>query len=160
MEEYVLAQAEHFLKATKYIFQNRGFCFSTAFIIGEELEVVKLDLSCDEKKEAYARLIKKRFYDTNGRYLIVIHPACITQLSAEDMQVVEEDSWPEVRTCKENTTEGLLVFISSREEGEVWQVPFTRNPEGIAFAKKQVLKTIVSENWMINPNRQFATQLN
>jgi hypothetical protein len=65
-----------------------------------------------------------------------------------------------VRTCRENTTEGLVVFISSPEEGEVWQVPFTRKPEGIVFGKKQILKTILSENWMINPNRQFATQLN
>ncbi len=160
MDERILAQADHFLNVTKYIFQNRGFCFSTAFLIGNSVETIKLDLSTDEKKSAYAGLVKKRFYESEARYLVVIHPACITKLSVEDMLDAEEDSWPTVIPGQDNTAEGLLVFISSRKEGEVWQVPFTRNSEGIEFGEKEVMKSIVSENWMINPNKRLATQLN
>lgn len=160
MENRIRVMAEHFLNVTQYIFQHRGFCFSTAFLVGDQPEVIKLDLSTEERKMAYARMVKKRFHELQARQLIVILPACLTKLSAEDMQAVEPDRWPSVRSDGENTSEGLIAFISSRKEGEVWHVPFRRTEQGLAFGEREVMPAIVSENWMVNPNRHLALAVN
>jgi len=160
MDNRIRVMAEHFLNVTKYIFQHRGFCFSTAFLVGDQPEVIKLDLSTEERKLAYARMVKKRFHESQARYLIVILPACLTKLSAEDMLDVEQDRWPSMQADRENTSEGLITFISSRKEGEVWHVPFRRTDQGIAFGAREVMPTIVSENWMVNPNRHLALEVN
>lgn len=162
MEYRVRELADHFLGVTRQIFKQRGFCFSSAFLVGEGVEVIKLDLSTEEKKEAYANLVKCRFFASEARYLIVIHQAWVTKLSPFEMcELFAEDQREMVFNDKEqDAVEALLVFISSRVDGEVWQVPFTQSDGGILFEEKQILKSIVSENWMVNRNKDLVTQLN
>ena len=157
MDDRIRVMAEHFLNVTQYIFQNRGFCFSSAFLVGDHHpEVIKIDISTEERKAACAQMVKKRFLELQSRYLIVILPASITKLSAEDMMDLEEDCWPSADPDEKNCTEGLLAFISSRKAGEVWHVPFHRTAEGVAFGDREVMSMIVSENWMINSNQHLA----
>jgi len=162
MEYCVRELADHFLGVTKHIFSERGYCFSSAFLVGEGVEVIKLDLSTEEKKEAYSNLVKRRFFAGDARDLIVIHQAWVTKLSPFEMcELFAEDQGEMLLHDKDHDAEeALLVFISSRTGGEVWQVPFTRSDGGIIFQEKQILKSIVSENWMVNRNKDLATQLN
>ena len=162
MEYCVRELADHFLGVTKEIFSQKGFCFSSAFLVGDGVEEIKLDLSTEEKKEGYSNLVKCRFFAGDARYLIVIHPAWVTRLSPFEMceLFAEEQGEMLFRDKEEEAEEALLVFISSRTDGEVWQVPFSQSNEGIIFEEKQVLKSIVSENWMVNRNQDLATQLN
>lgn len=159
MEECIIKQAAHFLEVTKHIFKDRGFLFSTAFVIGDDIEVIKLDLSTEEKKNDFSDLVKRRFYETHATHLIVIQEAWVYQMTPEQLQELGDDtsSYPEI---DDNTIEAILVYISTPETGEVWQVPFRREENGIAFDKRQILRTIVSENWMINKNKELALQLN
>ncbi|MDX1763981.1 MAG: hypothetical protein R3231_06645 [bacterium] len=162
MENCVRELADHFLDATQKIFSQKGFCFSSAFLVGDGVEVIKLDLSTEERKEAYSNLVKCRFFAGDARYLIVIHQAWVARLSPFEMCELFADDQGEtlLHAKEEEAEEALLVFISSRADGEVWQVPFTQSNEGVIFEEKQVLKSIVSENWMVNRNKDMATQLN
>jgi hypothetical protein len=162
MEQCALELAEHFLGVTKYIYKDRGFCFSTAFIIGEKVEVVRLDVSTEEKKESYANLVKSRFYETGATYLIVIQQACVTRLSPFELSELMAEPPCEDGLAEDGDTgeEALVVFISSRTASEVWQIPLSRGEDGLVFGDKEVLKTIVSENWMVNQNKELALQLN
>ncbi len=159
MQTCVLEQAEHFLEVTKHIFKTRGFCFSTAFIVGEGVEIIRLNLTTEEKKEAFAGLVKKRYYETDAHHLIVIQMAEVTSLSAEQLQEMMQA--PEA-DCdfEDQTRDALLVFISTREEGVVWQIPFMCDSGEIVFEEKEVMPSIVSDNWMINRNRHLAGRLN
>jgi hypothetical protein len=159
MDECILQQAEHYLDVTKNIFQNKGFLFSTAFIVGDITEVVKLDLSSEEKKNQYSHFIKQRFIETNATHLIVIQNACVYLYSPEQMEGMDPGADPEMED-DQNSYEALVVFISSKNGSEVWQIPYMRTHNGVAFAEKEIMRTIVSENWMINCNKQMSTQLN
>jgi hypothetical protein len=159
MQTCVLEQAEHFLEVTKHIFKDRGFCFSTAFIVGDAIEVIRLDLSTEEKKDAYAGLVKKRYYETDAHHLIVIQMTEVTSLSPEQLQEIVQDPEGDF-DLEDQTRDALLVFISTREEGVVWQIPFMCDGGEIVFDEKEVMPSIASENWMINRNRHLAGRLN
>ncbi len=159
MQTCVLEQAEHFLEVTQQIFKTRGFCFSTAFIVGEAVEVIRLNLSTEERKEAFAGLVKKRYFETDAHHLIVIQMAEVTSLSPEQLQEMMQDPEGDF-DCENQTRDALLVFISTRDEGVVWQVPFRRDGGKIVFQEKEVMPSIVSDNWMINRNRHLAGCLN
>ncbi len=159
MQTCVLEQAEHFLEVTKHIFKTRGFCFSTAFIVGDAIEVIPLNLSTEERKEALSGLVKKRYFETDAHHLIVIQMGDVTALSPEQLQEMIQDPEGDF-DFEEQTRDALLVFISTREEGVVWQVPFVCEGGSIVFDEKQVMPSIVSENWMVNRNRHLAGCLN
>ncbi len=159
MQTCVLEQAEHFLEVTKHIFKTRDFCFSTAFIVGDGIEVIRLDLSTEEKKEAYAGLVKKRYHETDAHHLIVIQMAEVTSLSPEQLQEMVQDPEGDF-ALEDQTRDALLVFISTREEGVVWQIPFMCDGGEIVFDEREVMPSIVSEYWMINRNRHLAGSLN
>lgn len=159
IDEQILEQADHFLNCTKHFFQNRGFLFSSAFIIGDTIDVIKLDVSTCEKKEEYSKLVKERFRQNGASHLIVIQEAWVYKLTPDEMENLDVDGCSDPKTDAD-ATEALVVFISSRNEGEVWQVPFMKTENGVLFGEKEILKSIVSQNWMINRNQELALQLN